>query len=558
MSSERVAYFSMEIGLESSIPTYAGGLGVLAGDTVRAAADLGLPLVAISLVHRQGYFRQQLDERGMQHEVPDSWSPGDLLQEMPARVVVSIEGQPVSVRAFRYLVRGVTGFEVPVYLLDTDLEENATDYRGLTDRLYGGGQRYRLCQEVVLGFGGVEMLAALGHDGIRTYHMNEGHSALLALALLERESGAEEDAVNAVRERCVFTTHTPVPAGHDQFPTELAGRVLGHERAGRLADIGCCLDGFLNMTHTALFFSRYINGVAMRHGQISRSMFPGYPIASITNGVHASTWVAPAFQQLFDKHVPDWRRQNENLRYAVSIHTDEIRVAHARCKSELLAEVERRSGRQLSPDALTLGFARRATPYKRAGLLLSDTERLRRIAKAGAIQILYAGKAHPKDDDGKRMIQRVLERAAQLRGDVEVVYLEDHDMDLGRLLCAGVDVWVNTPKMPEEASGTSGMKSALNGVPSLSVLDGWWIEGHVDGVTGWSIDDTWEHEPDPEREVATLYDRLEQVAAMFHADADAFARVMRHAIALNGSFFNAQRMLEQYAESAYRIRGWLT
>ena len=557
MNEPRIAYFSMEIGLESAMPTYSGGLGVLAGDTVRAAADLGLPLVAVTLAHRQGYFQQWLDGDGVQHENTDAWKPEDTLQEAPARAVVTITGQAVAVRAWRYLVRGVSGSEVVVYLLDTQLAENPPEHRNLTGRLYGGDDHYRLCQEAVLGLGGVAILAALGHTGIRTYHMNEGHSALLALGLLEREAGSLHQAIDTVRERCVFTTHTPVPAGHDKFSQSLVERVLGVERADQLARCACYVDGVLNLTHTALFFSRYVNGVAMRHGQIARDMFPDYPIASITNGVHASTWTAPAFAEVFDRHIPDWRRQNENLRYAVSIPSSELQAAHHRCKSELLAHVEKRSGRRLSETKLTLGFARRATTYKRADLLLADPDRLRRIAAHQPIQVIYAGKAHPRDAGGKDMIRRVFERAAELAEVIDVVYLDNYDMDLARVICAGVDVWVNTPRKPEEASGTSGMKAALNGVPSLSVLDGWWIEGHVEGVTGWSICDSWEPHSDA-LESAMLYDKLEQIGAVFRQDQGAYAQVMRHTIALNGSFFNAQRMLEQYAESAYRIATWFS
>jgi glycogen phosphorylase len=553
MTGPRVAYFSMEIALESAIPTYAGGLGVLAGDTLRAAADLGLPLVGVSLVHRQGYFRQHLEQDGTQRETPAPWLPQDHLDEMPPRVSVTVENRPVSLRAWRYVIQGVTGAEVPVYLLDALLPENGAEHRDLTDQLYGGDDRYRLCQEALLGMGGVAMLDALGHGHIRVFHMNEGHSALLALALLEQEHGADEDAVQAVRKRCVFTTHTPVPAGRDQFSIDLAQRVLGTARADRLMQIGCCLDSVLNMTHVGLFFSHYINGVAMRHRDISRGMFPGYPIASITNGVHGSTWAAPAFQEVFDHHIPDWRFQNENLRYGVGIPTAEIQAAHARCKAELLAEVERRSQVHLLPDRLTLGFARRATPYKRADMLVSDIEGLRRVARMGPLQIIYAGKAHPHDAGGKEMIRRVVAQASHLRGVVDVVYLENYDMDLARLLCSGVDVWVNTPQQPQEASGTSGMKAAINGVPSLSVLDGWWIEGHVEGITGWSIGDSWDLETDPSRERRLLGETLEEIASLFYRRPDDLARVMRHSIALNGSFFNAQRMIEQYAQSAYHL-----
>lgn len=558
-----IAYFSMEVGLDPAMPTYSGGLGVLAGDTLRAAADLGVPMVGVTLLHRKGFFRQHLDARGVQTESPSIWYPEEFLEPLEPRVSVRIEGREVQVRAWRYVVQGVSGHSLPVYFLDTALPENTAWDQTLTDHLYTGDDHYRLCQEVVLGLGGVAMLRALGHERVQLFHMNEGHSALLALALLEEETkgrglrAATKKDTEAVRQRCVFTTHTPVPAGHDQFSLDLVRQVLGEERTRALETVECCLNGTLNMTYLALVFSRYINGVSQRHHDISHSMFPAYPINSITNGVHAVTWTAPAFQELYDRHIPEWRGDNLYLRYAMSIPLQEIQQAHAQAKRELLAEVKKRTGVRLDPTAMTLGFARRATAYKRADLLLSDPDRLRRIVRqVGPLQVIYAGKSHPQDGSGKAIIQRIFEAAAALADTVPIVYLEEYDMALGKYLCAGVDVWLNNPQKPYEASGTSGMKAALNGVPSLSVLDGWWIEGHVEGVTGWSIGDDWEAESNPGREVASLYDKLEYVIVpMFYSRPRAFARVMRSAIAINASFFNAQRMMLQYLENAYRLFG---
>jgi starch phosphorylase len=559
-SASEIAYFSMEIGLDPAMPTYSGGLGILAGDTLRAAADLGVPMVGITLLHRRGHFRQHLDAIGNQTESPCTWSPEQLLKALPTRAAVTLEGRRVFVRAWLYEIRGCTGHIVPVYLLDTALPENDPWDQTLTDFLYGGDQRYRLCQEVVLGMGGLALMDVLQHDAIRLYHMNEGHSALLALGLLqEQESGQPalkltEEAHQAVRRQCVFTTHTPVPAGHDQFSPEMVRRVLGEDITSVLATAKCCLNGTLNMTYLALFFSHYVNGVAMRHGEISRDMFPNYPINSITNGVHAGTWTCAPFQQLFDRHFPEWRRDNLYLRYAVSIRLEEIQAAHAEAKRTLLAEVERRSGRRLNPTALTLGFARRATPYKRADLLFTDLDRLRRIARhVGPLQVIYGGKAHPHDEGGKAVIRHIFEAAAALGDAVPVVYLEEYDMALAKQLCAGVDVWLNTPQKPQEASGTSGMKSALNGVPSFSILDGWWVEGHLEGKTGWAIGTDHDTPSDAAWEVTSLYGKLEYVILpLFHSQPTAFAEVMRSAIAHNASFFNAQRMVGQYVQNAYR------
>jgi len=565
-----IAYFSMEVGLRSDIPTYSGGLGVLAGDTIRAAADLELPYVAVSLGHRKGYFRQEL-RSGMQTELSASWDPADGLAEVPLRVHVEIEGRPVAVRAWEYPVTGVTGHVVPVYLLDTDLEENSEEDRGITDHLYGGDSRYRLVQETVLGFGGVALLEALGNTGIRTYHMNEGHSSFLALALLEARVGAGvgartgteapadptgiEEALKAVRDRCTFTTHTPVPAGHDRFPAEMVRGVLGDDRTDLLEAAGCVEEGIVNMTRVALRFSRFTNGVAMRHGQVSREMFPGHEIAAITNGVHAVTWTGDGFRELFDEALPGWRRSPFLLRQAVSIPLEDLRRAHRRSKILLLEQVSHRTGHALSPDKFTLAFARRAAPYKRADLLLWDLDRLREVSRnAGGLQILYAGKAHPRDQNGKDMIRRVLEAADALETDAPLVYLEDYDMELGRLLTSGADLWLNNPRKPLEASGTSGMKAALNGVPCLSVLDGWWVEGHIEGVTGWSIGGSWREATEEEdAEAREILDKLEHtILPLYYQDPDGWARVMRQAVALNGSFFHTRRMMDEYLSRAYR------
>ncbi|HEY7877236.1 MAG TPA: alpha-glucan family phosphorylase [Gemmatimonadaceae bacterium] len=558
--NETIAYFSMEICLEPHIPTYSGGLGILAGDTLRSAADLELPMTAVSLAHRKGYFRQHLDPNGQQTESPENWCPENILEGADTRVTVEIEGRTVHVRAWRYPVQGATGHIVPVYLLDTDVPENSEWDRTLTDVLYGGDARYRLAQEIVLGMGGAALLQALGMDAGVHYHINEGHAALLTLTLLDRQLGsrppweAAETDLESVRRQCVFTTHTPVPAGHDTFPESQVARALGERTVALLSATRCCDDdGSLNMTYLALRLSRYINGVALRHREVSRGMFPAHAIDAVTNGVHAPTWTSQPFQTLFDRHVPEWRRDNLYLRYAIGIPVTEIREAHAKAKREMIAEVERRTGVHLDAGAMTVGFARRATPYKRADMIFSDPDRLRAIVHStGPLQIVYGGKAHPNDEGGKALIRHIVEESHALEGAVKVVYLENYEMDLAFKLTSGVDVWLNNPRKPLEASGTSGMKAALNGVPSLSVLDGWWIEGHIEGVTGWSIGGSTGVAPDDAAEANDLYVKLEHVVLpLFYGLPLAFAEVMRHAIALNGSFFNTQRMVGQYVRNAY-------
>jgi starch phosphorylase len=551
----------MEIALDPAIPTYSGGLGVLAGDTLRSAADIGAPLIAVTLVYREGYFRQRLDSAGNQSEEPQRWDPEHVLAPVEGRVTIEIERRPVVVRAWKYTVQGVTGETVPVYLLDTNVPENAPEDRALTNSLYGGNERYRLCQEAVLGLGGIKLLNKLGYTNIQGYHMNEGHSSLLALGLLERRldqsfaGRVKALDIESVRRLCIFTTHTPVPAGHDEFPRSLVEEVLGDERVKLLDEAGVLHADKLNMTYLALNLSAYVNGVAMRHGEVSRDMFPTYVISAITNGVHATTWTATAIKELFDQHIPAWRTDNNYLRYAISIPLEEIRSAHAKAKQELFAAIYNYNGTQFDPSVFTIGFARRASTYKRGALLFHDPERLRRIAStARPIQIVYAGKAHPRDNGGKDIIREVFGGARSLADVIRTVYVENYDMNWGRLITSGVDVWLNNPLRPQEASGTSGMKAALNGVPSFSVVDGWWIEGLIEGVTGWAIGNT-EINQDPASEIEDLYSKLEnEIVPMFYKQPDRYTDIMRMAIALNGSFFNTQRMVQQYVTNAYLMR----
>ncbi len=554
LGARRIAYFSMEIAMSPSLPTYSGGLGMLAGDTLRSAADTAAPMVAVSLVHRRGYFRQHLDDTGQQTEEDVRWSPETMLPSAGKTVTFTLQNRPVQVTAWRFDVVGVKGHVIPVFLLDTDLEGNEAWDRQLTDHLYGGDTYYRLCQEAVLGLGGTQLLREMGCEP-EVYHMNEGHAALLSLALLQERLGdaklttATEADVDAVKQMCVFTTHTPVPAGHDMFGMDQAHAILGDERTETIERFGALHNGLLNMTYLALRFSRYVNGVAMQHGKVSQQMFPEYVVHSITNGVHAATWTSHCLQDLLDKQIPEWRHDNQYFRSVYGVDPSRISNCHQQNKQRLFKLIQDRTGVQFDPKVLTLGFARRVATYKRASLLLNDPKRLLRIArKIGGLQILYAGKAHPADTAGKGLIKDVIETAQKLNSNaLRIIYLENYDWELGAQMTQGVDVWVNTPRRPYEASGTSGMKAALNGVPSLSILDGWWIEGCAEDVTGWAIDDG-ENEA---AEAQSLYDKLENAIAPLYQRPNAWARMQQSCIAMNGTFFNTHRMLAQYFGNAY-------
>lgn len=553
LSKRTIAYFSMEIALSPQLPTYSGGLGMLAGDTLRSAADGSAPMVAISLVYRRGYFRQQLSDAGQQTEADVPWSPEQLPEAGPI-ITLTMQERQIKLRAWRYDVIGVTGHIVPVFLLDSDVDGNDPWDRKLTDHLYGGDTYYRLCQEAILGLGGILLLQALGVKP-EVYHMNEGHASLLTIGLLEERLQGRPltDVTDAdresVRQRCVFTTHTPVPAGHDQFGLDQMNQVLGHDRGAAIEAVGGLHNGLLNMTYLALSLSRYVNGVAMQHGKVSQYMFPEYKVHSITNGVHAATWMSASYQELLDTEIPEWRIDNRYFRSVYGIDPARISACHLKNKQRLFAWLARRTAHYFNPAVLTLGFARRVATYKRAGLLLHDPERLVAIAeKIGGLQILYAGKAHPADNAAKALIRDVFSAAAKLNsGSLKIYYIENYDWDLGAMLTQGVDVWVNTPRRPYEASGTSGMKAALNGVPSLSILDGWWIEGCAENTTGWAI----ENGETEEAEANNLYTKLEKVIAPLWANPNAWAHLQQHCIGINGAFFNTQRMLSQYLTNAY-------
>ncbi len=453
------------------------------------------------------------------------------------------------------------GWKHPCFFLDTDIVENQAQDREVTAYLYGGDKTYRLKQEIVLGLGGVRMLHEMGFE-IKKYHMNEGHASFLTLELLQRSKRPIEDVWDeklvwdrrSVKNLCVFTTHTPVEAGHDKFPYDLVSRVMGEiipvpvlkELAGK---------DYLNMTMLALNLSRYINGVAKKHGEVSQSMFPGYEIHAITNGVHSYTWTCDSFKKVFDEYLPGWANEPELFVRVGRVPDERLWGAHMEAKKLLVGLAREKTGVELSTDLLTIGFARRATAYKRADLLFRDIARLERIG-AGKIQLVYAGKAHPQDEAGKKLIQNIFRYKELLKDKIKIVYLKNYDMKTALKIISGVDIWMNTPLRPLEASGTSGMKATHNGVMNFSVLDGWWIEGHIEGFTGWSIG------PAPQeltpgadadaRDSEDLYDKLENtIIPIYYHDRHTWIRMMQNAIGKNAYYFNSHRMMRRYVTEAY-------
>jgi starch phosphorylase len=444
-----------------------------------------------------------------------------------------------------------------VLLLDTDLNENSPEDRELTHYLYGGDSTYRLKQEIVLGIGGVRLLQALGFT-IFHYHMNEGHSALLGVELLHRHAYPLEELrvgephydIPLVREMCSFTTHTPVEAGHDRFDYTLVSRVF--DTIFDLPTIKHLAgEDSLNMTRLALNLSEYVNGVAKSHADISNKMFPGYQVHAITNGVHPLTWAADSFRELYNTHIPGWHHEPELLIRAECCISDEaVWHAHQQAKTALIEQIFDLTGVRFDLKIPILSFARRMTAYKRPDMLFADMERLKQIAQQHPFQIVISGKAHPSDEGGKALIAELHDYSKQLAGIIPVVYLPNYNLDIAHGMIAGSDIWLNTPLRPYEASGTSGMKAAINGVPSLSILDGWWIEGCIEGITGWAIGNITNSNGS---DAIALYDKLEQVVLplYYNQDTSGWIKVMKYAISKNGSYFNSHRMMRRYLIEAY-------
>jgi glycogen phosphorylase len=556
LRATRIAYFSMEIGLRPEMHTYSGGLGVLAGDAARSAADLALPMVFVTLVSRCGYLHQDIDSHGAQVDSPDPWNPEDYTDPAGVMVAVAIEGRTVWIRPWLYELKSPFGGQVPIILLDTNLKENDARDRSITDRLYGGNELDRIRQEIVLGIGGERVLRALGF-AISTYHLNEGHAAFLALSLLLRYRrepllAADESltyAIAQVREQCVFTTHTPVKTGHDRFEYSDVRRILGDiielDRLKELAGLD-----LLNMTHLALSLSGYVNGVALRHAETAQSMFPGHRVRAVTNGAHVPTWMHCNIATVLEKHLPHWASEPVSLLRTDEINAESLWSAHQHIKGELIAEIRRLTGVEMKSDVALLGFARRMTGYKRPDLLFTDLHRLLAINAKYPFQVVMAGKAHPRDEEGKALIQAIHAYMPKVKP-LAVAFLPNYDMSIAARLVAGTDVWLNSPLPPLEASGTSGMKAAFNGVLNLSVLDGWWVQGWEEGVTGWAIGSDKDN-PDATAHAADLYRKLENIVLpLYYSDRARWIWMMKQAIGKIGSVFNSQRMMRRYTTEAY-------
>jgi len=572
--SLRIAYCTMEIGLESDIPTYAGGLGMLAADIMRSCADLKVPAACITICWQHGYMKQAIQLDGSQQYEDIAWHPRKHMKRLLKTVTVKIEGRDVTVGGWVYELfsssesatagesRSIkkngsrlaplarTGHMIPILFLDTNLEENIPEDRAITEHLYGGDGALRMKQELVLGVGGVRMLRALGYDDVGTYHMNEGHAAFLTLELLREHDYKDEN----VRKSCAFTTHTPVAAGHDYFDYDLAWKICGDILPWHIKDLAG--QERLGMTQLAMHLSRYTCGVSKVHGEISRRMFPGEAIDSITNGIHHPTWVSPEMAKLFDAYASGWRENPSVLATRCRELPDaELWDAHMAAKRRLIEEVNKHTAMAFDTETLTIASARRVVSYKRPELLYENLERLQEVCQ-GKVQIIHAGNAHPADQFAQSVIQRMIERSQILKDVIRIVYLPNYNPDLAKLLVQGADVWLNTPLRLHEASGTSGMKAALNGTLNVSTLDGWWIEAYErDPESGWRIGplapahDSSEHR---KIDAEDIYTELQyQIIPEYEYEGHMrWIRRMKRSIGLIG-YFNTHRCVKEYLERAW-------
>jgi len=552
----KIAYISMEIALDSNIPTYSGGLGVLSGDTVRSAADLEIPMVGICLCYSSGYFYQLFNERGEQKEKEIEWSFFYEFDKVEEPITVEIEDKSVKVSAWLYKIIGQSGHVLPIYLLTTDVEGNELWMKKMTGSLYDATSRWnRIVQEMILGIGGVKLLKSQGYDNIKTFHINEGHGAFSTLELYN-----ELKSIEKVKQKVVFTTHTPVPAGHDRFDDGLVRQVFLNRFPSEIKKLA--YEGSqLNMTLLAMNLSRYINAVSKKHGEITKKMFPNQEIDYITNGIHLPFWVSKPIRKIFDRKWPNWKANPRILENAIELDDLEIFDAHIENKFNLMNYQKGHSWNLLDEELITIAFARRFATYKRAVLLFHDIDRLGKICKDN-VQFIFAGKAHPNDEDGKNFIKKIFESGEYLYKNygVKVVLMENYNIDLAHMLISGVDIWLNTPERYREASGTSGMKAALNGVLNLSVQDGWWLEGcKMNRLAGWSIgpDDSNPNDPkisnDWNIDADALYNLLQNEIINCYMDHDEWVFKQKNAIAL-AAYFNTHRMIEEYAERAYKLK----
>lgn len=545
----RVAHFSLEIFLETDIPTYAGGLGILIGDLLRSSADLEYSSVAVSLAYNGRQFDQSVKSDGTQVFSRPNWQKSDQIIRLPNKVQIYIQETPIWVSCWRYDFVSLNGFTIPIFLLDTDLPENPNWAKNIVEGLYTDQPEMRLSQEILLGIGGVKMLRELGYNEVNNYHLHEGHAAFVPLALMYE--GLSQDQV---RQICSFTTHTPVAEGQEKFDYDLVNKFANHYLPQNIRSLAT--ENLFSMTHLCLNTSKSSFAVSKRHQEVSSHLYPDHRIRHVTNGIHHRNWISPSFQDLYSNHLPTWMNHPSVFTNAVQkIPDGAIWAAHVESKTRLLEYLHRQlpdSGFDL--ETLTIVIARRPVTYKRPLLLYHNLHRLIQIGE-GKIQIIQCGKSHPADEFGQELVKNLVFTAQRLKGTLRIAYLENYSPKIARLVVSGGDVWLNTPRRPFEASGTSGMKAATNGLLNFSILDGWWIEGFssdpLSGFTIGPLDENVDSRNDDDSDSEDLYNKLEKdIIPMYYNRRSEWISRMKHAVTL-GAVFNTHRCIEEYIQKTW-------
>jgi glycogen phosphorylase len=548
-----IAYLCLELALNNSIKSYSGGLGILAGDTIKSYADLGLDAVAVTLLYKNGYFKQSIDPiTGKQIESNDEWDYKSLLTNTGKTFVIEIEHRPVTVQIWQYEYTGQKGNNIKIYFLDTNLDHNNSEDQAICYNLYSKYPVTRLKQEILIGIGSIKALETLGYPIFDKYHLNESH-ACFAIPYLQSILGSKQEA----QKHIVFTTHTPLEHGHKKYTFEELEKQLT-QKSNDQSLVEILKSNYddqtqINVTRYCLENSSYSNAVSRKHAEVMHKMFPSSTIDYVTNGIHTYTWVSNSLAEVFDKNLIDWRLDSSILRNALQLTDFDIRTAHQKNKQILCDKILEISGKQYSTSKFTIGFARRVDSYKRQNFIFKDLDRLEKIAqKFGGIQFVFAGKAYPDTAGEDSTLAQIVKLSQQADLNINIVYIPNYDMVTSEFMVSGVDIWLNNPLRPLEASGTSGMKAALNGVPNFSVVDGWWVEGWQENETGWSIGDEYNHIGNEAYELNELYGKLEHIILpTYYYDTKKWLEIMKQAIALNGSHFNTQRMVLEYLSKAY-------
>lgn len=539
----KVAYFSAEIGIDERIKTFSGGLGILAGGTIKAMADLEIPFCAVTLFYKNGFFKQKINENNYQEEIEDSWDSENILEDTRKEVKVNIYGEDIYIKIKKYLYKGITGHEIPIFFLDTHHDKNPDWIDNLTNNLYDGD---RLAQEIILGVGGFRALEELGINNIQKYHMNEGHSSFLTLELYKKLGQSKGWNDGQVKEMCSFTTHTPIPAGHDKFSYDkVYDAFKGEKNILPLHLKKLAGENQLNTTLLALSLSSYHNSVSKRHMEVTREMFPNFAIDYITNGVQVGFWINNYLAKIFDSSIPNWRFDNTKLKEVFRIPDSQIYKAHVQAKKDLIDFTNEKNitKAKFKEDVLTIGFARRFIEYKDAELIFQNIDNLKELGTK--VQFIFAGKSHKNDGIGKDIMKRIIDRGDELSEYISIGFLENYDIDIAKKLVGGCDLWLNTPIPPNEASGTSGMKAAANGGMHFSRLDGWAIESFEKNGGGFPIQEYSDF-------ITTLKYKI--IPMFYDSNKSSWVREMKLSIGNSASYFNTHRMAKEYIEKAYKLK----